>query len=64
MAKEIEPLITIDRVAELIGLSRRSVERMVARRQIPAVKLSTRCVRFRWSEVEAAINRYRRREIS
>jgi excisionase family DNA binding protein len=63
MGKEIEPLITIDRVAELMGLSKRGVEKMMARKQIPSVKLSRRCLRFRWSEVEAAINRYRQREI-
>jgi excisionase family DNA binding protein len=64
MGKEIEPLITIDRVAELMGLSVRGVEGMVSRKVIPAIKISRRCLRFRWSEVEAAVNRYRQLEIS
>ena len=64
MAKEIEPLITIGEVAANLKLTRRGVEGMVARRLIPAVKLSRRCLRFQWSEVETAINRYRVKEIS
>jgi len=60
---EIEGLLTIVQIAEKLNLTRRGVEGMVARRLIPVVKLSRRCLRFRWSEVETAINRYRVKEI-
>lgn len=53
-----EVLITYEEVAERLGLKRRGVELMVQRRQIPVVKISQRCHRFRWSEVETALKRY------
>ena len=59
-----EDLLTIEEVAKRLALKRRGVEKLVARRVIPALKISRRCLRFRWSEVEAAINRYRQKEIS
>ena len=52
-----DALITYDDVAVRLGLKRRGVELLVQRRAIPVVKLSRRCHRFRWSEVEAAIAR-------
>jgi excisionase family DNA binding protein len=58
-----EPLIRIEEVAKRLGLSRRGVEALVARRAIPAFKISRRCLRFRWAEVESAIERYRQKEI-
>ena len=64
MLKEIEPFLTIEEVAKKLKLKRRGVENLVARKVIPAFKISRRCIRFRWSEVETAINRYRQREIS
>jgi excisionase family DNA binding protein len=58
-----EPLIKIEAVAKLLGLTTRGVESLVARRVIPALKISRRCLRFRWSEVEAKIEQYRQKEI-
>ena len=52
-----ETLITYEAVAERLGLKRRGVELLVQRRAIPVVKLSARCHRFKWSEVEAAVAR-------
>jgi predicted DNA-binding transcriptional regulator AlpA len=59
MAKETEPLIDIKEVALRLGLKVRGVRSMITRRVIPVLRLSKTCLRFRWSEVEAAINRYR-----
>jgi len=64
MAKEIEPLIKIEEVAERLSLSVEGVRKFARRRVIPSVKLGYKCLRFKWSEVEAAVNRYRVREIS
>jgi excisionase family DNA binding protein len=64
MAKEIEPLIKIEEVAERLALTVHGIRKLARRRAIPSVKLGYRCLRFKWSEVEAAINRYRVKEIS
>ncbi len=50
-----EPLITYEEVAARLGLKRRGVELLVQRRAIPVVKLSARCHRFKWSEVEKMV---------
>ena len=52
-----DALITYEEIAARLGLKRRGVELLVQRRAIPVVKLSRRCHRFRWSEVEAALAR-------
>lgn len=52
-----ETLITYEEVAARLGLKRRGVELLVQRRAIPVYKLSKRCHRFRWSEVETALAR-------
>jgi excisionase family DNA binding protein len=53
-----EQLITIGVVAGRLGLTKRGVEGLVSRRVIPAFKISRRCLRFRWSDVQAAIEKY------
>jgi len=63
MAKEIEPLVEAGEVARRLSMKICAVRKLARTRVIPSVKLSYRCVRFKWSEVEAAINRYRRKEI-
>ena len=50
-----EALIKYEEVAIRLGLKRRGVELLVERRQIPVVKLSARCHRFRWSDVEKMV---------
>jgi predicted DNA-binding transcriptional regulator AlpA len=50
-----ERLIKYEEVAARLGMPRRGVELLVQRRAIPVVKLSKRCHRFRWSDVEAAV---------
>jgi len=59
-----EPLLKIEQVAERLSLTTRGVEGLVARRVIPALKISRRCLRFRWPDVEAAIEQYRQNAIS
>jgi excisionase family DNA binding protein len=58
-----QQLVTIDTVAIMLSLTKRGVESLVARKVIPAFKISRRCLRFRMSEVEDALVRYRQAEI-
>jgi hypothetical protein len=58
-----EQLVNIEFVACKLSLSPSGVRKLVARRVIPVLKLSNRCVRFRWSEVEAAMSCCRQKEI-
>ena len=44
-------------VADLLGVSTRTVDNLMRRRQIPYLKLSTRLVRFPRSEVEIELKK-------
>ncbi len=57
------PLVTKDQLAKLLGLKRRGVECLVAKRKIPVLRLSSRCVRFRVASVMRALERFEQREI-
>ena len=46
-----EKLLTKDELAQRLNLKRRGVESLVERRRIPVIRLSHRCVRFRWEDV-------------
>ena len=59
-----EQLITKEELAQRLNLSVDGVKNLVYRRAIPVLRLGHRTIRFRWSEVEAAIERYRQDEIS
>lgn len=48
-------LLTVHDVAELLGLSVGSVYHLISQKRIPVVKLSSRCVRFRRSDIDAWI---------
>ena len=50
-------LLTIDEVAARLRISRRGVERLIARRAIPVLRLTGRTHRFRWRAVEAALDK-------
>jgi excisionase family DNA binding protein len=50
-----EALLTVRDVAELLGLSVGSVYHLISQKRIPVVKLSSRCVRFRRSDIDAWI---------
>ena len=56
-------LITKDELAKQLGLTRRGVECLVAKRKIPVLKISGRCVRFDPAKVRRALNRFEQREI-
>ncbi|MFN3740845.1 MAG: helix-turn-helix transcriptional regulator [Thermodesulfovibrionales bacterium] len=47
-----ERLLTPAELAQLLGVSRRSIYLMVHKKRIPAVKISRHCLRFRQSEIE------------
>lgn len=57
-------LLMIEQVCKRLNLKRRAVERLIARRAIPVIKLNRRVLRFRWSEVERALAKLTVREIS
>ncbi|HEX3817672.1 MAG TPA: helix-turn-helix domain-containing protein [Chthoniobacterales bacterium] len=50
-----EELLKYPEVAKRLRLERKAVVALVKRRAIPAIRLSPRAIRFRWSEVEAAL---------
>ena len=56
-------LLTKDELAKRLKLTRRGVECLVARRLIPVIRISRRCVRFSWNAVQAALARLEVREI-
>jgi excisionase family DNA binding protein len=49
---ESDTLLTIHEVAELTGLAVGTLYHWVSQRRIPAVRFSSRCVRFRRSDIE------------
>jgi excisionase family DNA binding protein len=56
-------LLTKREVAERLGLTLRGVECLLARRAIPVIRLSRRCVRFNWDRVKEALARHEVREV-
>jgi excisionase family DNA binding protein len=43
--------MSVDEIAELLGLAKGTVYHLVSEERIPCVRLSARCLRFRLSEV-------------
>jgi excisionase family DNA binding protein len=54
---ETQQYLTKAQVAQVLGVSRRTVDNLMRRRQIPYVKLSARLVRFPRSEVEIKLKK-------
>lgn len=50
-----DDLLNIDELAAKLGTKRRAVERMIAARKIPVIRINRRVLRFRWRDVEAAL---------
>jgi excisionase family DNA binding protein len=46
-----ERLLTIQEVSELTGLAVGTIYHFVSQRRIPVVRLSKRCIRFRYSDL-------------
>jgi len=49
----LEKLLSVDDVAQAIGMTIFGVYGLVHKKQIPAVRISKRCLRFRPSDIEA-----------
>jgi hypothetical protein len=56
--ENLRGLATKKEIASLLRLSPRSVENLVARRAIPIVRISARCVRFSPEAVLRALGRF------
>jgi len=61
-AEDSERLLTRRELAKRLGLSERSISNLQARKQIPFVRLSARCVRFHAGRVLSALRRFEIRE--
>jgi excisionase family DNA binding protein len=48
---EVDRLLTIQEVAALTGLSVGTLYHFVSQKRIPVVRLSKRCIRFRYSDL-------------
>jgi len=60
---EFQDFLTIDELAHRLKLRRRGIEGLVARRIIPVIRISRRCVRFSWKAVKEALARYEIKEV-
>lgn len=56
-AKEPEMLLRINVVARRLGISRRTIYYMIYDGRLRAVRLGTRCLRIRSSEIDAFLRR-------
>jgi hypothetical protein len=63
IAGGIEPLPDKHDVARRCDVSVRTIDRWVVQRKIPFLLLGPRIIRFRWADVERAINRMAVREV-
>lgn len=54
---DIRPLITKKEAAKMLNCCVRSVENIVARKEIAVIRFGRRCVRFRPEDVEAYVER-------
>ena len=52
-----DDLLNIKELAQRLGLKRSAVETMVAKRKIPIIRINRRVLRFRWRDVNAALDR-------
>ena len=60
---EVEQYLTKSELAKRLKLTRRGIECLVARRIIPVIRLSRRCVRFSWEAVQRALAKLEVKEI-
>jgi hypothetical protein len=59
-----ENLLTKAELAEKLGLTIRGVECLMAKKKIPVLRISSRCVRFCLPKVEAALDAYEVKAVS
>jgi excisionase family DNA binding protein len=48
---EMDRLLTISELADITGITKGSLYHMLSEKRIPVVRISKRCVRFRYSEI-------------
>jgi hypothetical protein len=60
----VEPLPDKHDIARRYKVTVRTVDRWAKDRLIPSIKLGPRCTRFKWPEVEAAIEKLTIREVA
>jgi len=56
-------LVNKDQLAKILGLKRRGVECLVAKRKIPVLRISRRCVRFHVQSVLRALRQFEQQEV-
>jgi excisionase family DNA binding protein len=61
--KRDENLLDLNGVARVLGVSKRFVQSLVARKAIPVIRLGRRCVRFDLNAVLAALKKFEIHEI-
>jgi NAD dependent epimerase/dehydratase family enzyme len=61
---EAEGLIDTPEVALRMKVCPRTVQNLVARKAIPVVRLSPRCVRFSWPDIQAALSKFTVKEVA
>jgi len=57
-------LVTLDVVAQALGVSKRYVQKLVQRKAIPVIRLGKRCPRFDLNRVLAAVKRFEVEEMT
>ena len=57
-------LVTLDVVAQTLGVSKRYVQKLVQRKAIPVIRLGKRCPRFDLNRVLAAVRRFEVEEMT
>jgi len=51
--EKLVKLLSIEQVSEITGISVGTLYHWVSQKRIPVVRLSSRCIRFRLSDIEA-----------
>jgi DNA-binding transcriptional MerR regulator len=61
---DAEGLIDTPELAERAKVSPRTVQNWTARKIIPAIRISPRCVRYKWQDVERALAKFTVKEVA
>jgi predicted DNA-binding transcriptional regulator AlpA len=57
-------LLTVHQIAAKLGSSRATVDRLTKRRLIPCIRFSRKFIRYRWRDVEKALEKITIREVA
>lgn len=58
MSLSLEKLLTVDEAADILGVTRRTLERWMAARKVPFVRLAAGTIRFRPCDLARYIDRH------